>query len=160
MEQLIKAMMEYFVNDVKRINHAIKVHSFARNIGVLEGLEKRELLILEIAAILHDIGIKESERKYASSAGKYQEIEGPAVAQEILSVFDLSDDIRNRVTYLIGNHHSYSKIDGRDFQILVEADFLVNIFEDGMWGSQVESIQKKYFFTKTGTDYLQMLYEV
>ena len=159
-EKLVKAMIEYFGNDAKRINHAIKVHSFARNIGVLEGLLEEELLILEIASILHDIGIKESEKKYRSSAGKYQELEGPAVALEILSEFELSDDIKNRVAYLIGNHHSYSKIDGRDFQILVEADFLVNIFEDGMWGSQVESIQRKYFFTKTGTDYLQMLYEV
>lgn len=33
---------------------------------------KEKLEILEVAAILHDIGIKESERKYSSSAAKYQ----------------------------------------------------------------------------------------
>mgnify|MGYP000340972515 FL=1 len=32
-----------------------------------------------------------------------------------------------RVAYLIGHHHTYDKIEGMDYQILVEADFLVNI---------------------------------
>lgn len=159
-EKVVKLMIEYFGNDVRRINHALKVHSFARNIGMLEGIEGENLMILEVAAILHDIGIKESERKYGSSAGKYQEIEGPVVAMELLKEFDLSEGFKERVSYLIGNHHSYDKIDGIDFQILVEADFLVNIFEDGMWEAQIDSIKKKYFFTKTGTDYLQMFYEV
>ena len=35
-----------------------------------------------------------------------------------------------RVCYLIGNHHSYAKIDDIDFQIRVEADLMVDIFKD------------------------------
>ncbi len=159
-EKVVKLMIEYFGNDVRRINHALKVHGFAKNIARMEGLKGEDMLVLEVAAVLHDIGIKESERKYGSSAGNYQEMEGPKVALELLEGFDLPKGFRDRVAYLIGNHHSYDKIDGIDFQILVEADFLVNIFEDSMWESQVESIKKKYFFTKTGTDYLCMLYEV
>ena len=34
------------------------------------------------AAYLHDIGIKEAERKYQSSAAPYQEQEGPAIARD------------------------------------------------------------------------------
>ena len=35
--------------------------------------------------------------------------------------------VTERVAYLIGHHHTYDKIEGMDYQILVEADFLVNI---------------------------------
>jgi len=54
------------------------------------------------------------------------------------------------VCHLIGNHHSYQKIDDIDFQILVEADFIVNIFEDEMKRSKIESVVNKYFKTNSG----------
>ncbi len=155
---MLKKTIAYFEGDVKRINHALKVYGFAKSIGELEGMSEEKLRVLELAAILHDIGIKESERKYASSAGKYQELEGPPIAKALLQGFDLANQIVDRVCYLIGNHHSYSKIDDLDFQILVEADFLVNIFEDGMTEDQIASIRRKYFKTSTGMDYLNSLY--
>lgn len=155
---MLKKTIVYFEGDVKRINHALKVYGFAKSIGELEGMSEEKLRVLELAAILHDIGIKESERKYASSAGKYQELEGPPIAKALLQGFDLANQIVDRVCYLIGNHHSYSKIDDLDFQILVEADFLVNIFEDGMTEDQIASIRLKYFKTSTGMDYLNSLY--
>jgi HD superfamily phosphodiesterase len=154
----MKKMIEYFDGDVKRINHALKVYGFAKSIGELEDIPEEKLRILEVAAILHDIGIKESERKYSSSAGKYQEIEGPPIACDILQEFILSKDFLDRVCYLIGNHHTYSKIDDIDFQILVEADFLVNIFEDGMEKEQIKTIKQKYFKTNTGLCYLDSMY--
>ena len=57
-----------------------------------------------------------------------------------------------------GHHHTYNQIDGLDFQILVEADFLVNIFEDKMNVDQIASIRKQYFKTKTGIELLQSVY--
>lgn len=87
---------------------------------------------LETAAVLHDIGIKISEEKYQSSAGKYQELEGPPVAAVILKKLEFPAPVTERVAYLIGHHHTYDKIEGMDYQILVEADFLVNINEDGL----------------------------
>lgn len=155
---IIKKTIEYFDGDVKRINHALKVHGFAKSIGELENIPKDKLRSLEIAAILHDIGIKESERKYASSIGKYQELEGPPIARELLQEFSLEKELVDRVCYLIGNHHSYSKIDDLDFQILVEADFLVNIFEDSMTQEQIASIKHKYFKTSIGLEYFNSLY--
>lgn len=155
---VLQKMIFYFEKDARRINHALKVYSFSKNIGELEGLNNNELLILEIASILHDIGIKESERKYNSSAGNYQEIEGPPVARELLKDLNLDEDIVDRVCYLIGNHHSYSKINGLDLQILVEADFLVNAYEDNMNRRAIETFKDKYLKTTTGRKYLDSVY--
>lgn len=81
---VIIEMIKYYANDARRVNHFMKVYSFAKSIGELEKIDKKEQEILEIAAVVHDIGIKISEEKYNSSAGKYQEIEGPKVAEEML----------------------------------------------------------------------------
>jgi HD superfamily phosphodiesterase len=157
-EKVLHKMIEYFGNDVRRINHALKVYAFANTISRNEKLADKEIEITEFAAILHDIGIPESERKYNSSNGKYQEIEGPPIARSILENLGAKPEIVDRVCYLIGNHHSYSKIDGPDFQILVEADFLVNIFEDEINKESVKSIRDKYFKTYTALAILDRIY--
>ncbi|KOF57919.1 MULTISPECIES: HD domain-containing protein [Clostridium] len=151
-------MILYFDGDVRRINHAMKVYSFAKTIGELENIGNDKLLILEVAAVLHDIGIKESERKYNSSAGNYQEIEGPAVAKDILEEFNLDKNFVDRVCYLIGHHHTYNKIDDVDYQILIEADFIINIFEDSIEKERVEIIKNKYFKTESGIHLIDSMY--
>lgn len=156
--EVLKDMIEYFGNDVRRINHAIKVYTIAKNMGEMEKVAEENLLIIEIASILHDIGIKISEEKYNSSIGKYQEIEGPLVAKNILKKYNLKDETLERILFLIGNHHSYSKIDNIDFQILIEADFLINIYEDKLLKENVMSIKEKYFKTKTGKSYIENMY--
>lgn len=156
--QIQQKMINYFAGDVRRINHALKVHSFAKLIAELEALGEEEKETLEISAFLHDIGIKISEEKYNSSAGHYQEQEGPDVAEKLLKEFELQNNKLKRVLFLIGNHHSYDKIDGLDFQILVEADFLVNIDEDKMDMKQIESIKERIFKTESGKELIESLY--
>jgi HD superfamily phosphodiesterase len=151
-------MVDYFGTDARRINHALKVNSFARLVGQKEGVTADVLEIIDLSSILHDIGIPISEQKYGSCIGKYQEIEGPPIAHEILESLGASTEIIDRVCYLIGNHHTYTKIDGIDFQILVEADFLVNIFEDEMSESAIKSARDKYFKTETGKFILDRMY--
>ncbi len=157
-EQVKGRLIHYFGKDVRRINHALKVHSLAAHIGSLERLPEAELLLLETAAMLHDIGIKEAERRFHSAAAKYQEELGPGVARELLADLELPADFLARLEFLIGNHHSYARIDGPDFQILVEADFLVNIFEGEMDNQQVLSIGEKYFRTAAGRALLATLF--
>ena len=65
---------KYFGKDFKRIGHASKVARYAEEIAKAEGAEPGIVLP---AAYLHDIGIKEAERKHNSSAAHYQEQEGP-----------------------------------------------------------------------------------
>lgn len=158
--EITKEMIKYFSGDLKRINHALKVYSFSKSIGECEKLDKKKLEILEAAAILHDIGIKESERKYNSSAGNYQEIEGPPIAKEILKKLGYGEEFIERACFLIGNHHSYNKIDDIDFQIIIEADFLVNIFEDEIGLEQIKIIREKYFKTNAGNEIITSMYIV
>lgn len=144
------AMIDYYQGQPKRIQHFLKVHAYAKLIGEQEGLDKEILDILEVDALTHDIGIKISEEKYNSSAGKYQEVEGPAVAQQMLEDLQYDKAKTDRVCYLIGHHHTYDQIDGIDYQILVEADFLVNLAEEQSSRETIESVKGKIFKTKTG----------
>jgi HD superfamily phosphodiesterase len=156
--KILLRMIEYFGSDLRRINHTLKVYSFACALsGGLDG-GNRDTLIL--AAIMHDIGIKNAELKYNSSSGEYQEIEGPPIAREILSSEGVAPDIIDRVCYLVGNHHSYDKISGTDFQLLVEADFLVNFYEDHLPSGTVRIIKDKYFKSPSGLRTVMDIYGV
>lgn len=157
-EEILLQMVRYFGDDIKRISHAFKVYGFAQSILAGEGLTGNQKLVTELAAILHDIGIKEAERKYNSSAGHYQELEGPAIARAIMKKCRVSNETIERVCFLVGNHHSYQKIDGPDFQILVEADFLVNIHEGYIKPESAPLVVEKYFRTKTGIELVMSIY--
>jgi HD superfamily phosphodiesterase len=121
---LLKKAIEYNKGDFRRVCHLVRVFTFAELIANGEGLDEKSLDVLSAAAILHDIGIHECERKYKSTVGKYQEIEGPPVAEKIILDFDYSDFERERICWLIAHHHTYNNINAIDYQILVEADFL------------------------------------
>lgn len=45
----------------------------------------------------------------------------------------------DRVCWLVGHHHTYTDIRDLDYQILVEADCLVNLYEDDAPRSAVEA---------------------
>lgn len=156
--EVIDAMIEYYAGDSRRIQHFLKVYGFAKAIGELENLTIEVQEILEVAAVVHDIGIKVSEEKYHSSAGNYQQLEGPPIAKEMLGKLGYGEDFIERVCYLIAHHHIYNKIDSIDYQILVEADFLVNISEDDMVEKEINSIKEKIFRTKAGLVFLQNIY--
>jgi HD superfamily phosphodiesterase len=157
-DKITQKMIQYFGSDVRRINHALKVYGFAGCIARREKLSDRELLTVDISALLHDIGVKEAEKKYNSSNGSYQEIEGPAVAEKLLADLNIDRALIDRICYIIGNHHSYSKIDGIDFQILVEADFLVNIYEGQKPIHSIEKIRTEYFKTPAGISMIESMY--
>ena len=125
-------MIELYSNDAKRIQHFCKVHSYAKLIAETENVDKKCLFIIETAALTHDIGIHVCEEKYGNCNGKLQEKEGPAIAEKLLGELGFDQDVSNRVQYLIAHHHTYDNINEIDYQILVEADFLVNIMEDGL----------------------------
>ena len=157
-ERLILAMIRYDEGDPQRIQHFLKVYTFATLIAGREGIDPNEKHVLETAAIVHDIGIHVSEEKYGSSNGKYQEQEGPAEAEKLLrDVGGYSEDQISRVKYLVGHHHTYDHIDGDDYQILVEADFLVNLYEDQLDADAVKNAEEKIFRTETG---LQNLHDM
>lgn len=160
--RILDAMIRYNGGDLRRVNHAIKVWGYACAIAQRETesghCDERTGTVVSCAALLHDIGIHEAERKHGSCAGNFQELEGPAVARGILAGIPLDADILERALYLVGNHHSYAKIDGIDFRILVEADFLVNIDEDGLDDKAIAAARERVFRTEGGIALLDALY--
>ena len=129
LDKVCTHMIAYYAGDPKRIQHFVKVHSLAALIGRLEGLDETTQFTLEAAAYVHDIGIKPAMERYGSSAGPYQEELGQAPARALLTDCGVAAAAVERAVYLVGHHHSYTDIDGADYQILVEADFLVNLYE-------------------------------
>ncbi|MCD8216207.1 MAG: HD domain-containing protein [Clostridiales bacterium] len=156
-DDIFKKMTEY-EDSPKRINHFLKVWGYASFIGRSEGLSEREQLILEAAALTHDIGIKPSLVKYNSSAGKYQEAEGSIEAEKLLSELTEDGELIERLCYLIGHHHTYGNIEGADYQILVEADFLVNAYEDNLSREAIEAFGRKIFKTAESKRILRETY--
>ena len=152
---LARAMCRYEGDCVQRVNHFLKVHGFAKIIGEGEGYPPETRQLLEAAALVHDIGIRPSLEKYGSSAGPYQEKEGPAVAKAMLEELGYPPAFVERVCFLVGHHHTYTAIDGVDYQALVEADFLVNISEDGMERPAIETVEKQIFRTAVGKELLR-----
>ena len=147
---LIQKMIAYNHGDAKRISHALKVHNYTKTIAILEKVNEYDLFNLESAAILHDIGIKVCEKKYNSTEGKLQEKEGPVLAEQMLSELGFEKDVIERVSFLVGHHHTYTGIDGLDYQILVEADFLVNLFEGNTDTAHIRATYDNIFRTETG----------
>jgi HD superfamily phosphodiesterase len=151
-------MIKYFGKDVRRINHALKVYSFASLIATYEVQDQFSIEVVAYSSLLHDIGIKNSEIKYGSSSGNYQEIEGPPVVKEILASLKIDNAVIDRVCFLVAHHHTYNKIDGTDFRILVEADFLVNVFEDGLEQNTIKNVYNNVFKTEAGRNLLKTMY--
>ena len=156
--KIIEAMIEYFQKDIKRINHFIKVHAYADLICDMKEIEATTKRRIEMAAIVHDIGIKNSEEKYGSSSGHYQQIEGPPEAEKLLEKIGVDKQTIQRICWLVAHHHTYDNIREIDHQILVEADFLVNIHEDAMASSDIEHVKKTIFKTESGIILLEKMF--
>ena len=160
-EELALAMIDYNNVDPKRIQHTTKVHAYASMIGKCEGLDEDTLFILESAALVHDIGIRASEKKYGHQNGKLQEQEGPAVARELLTrLGGFTDHQIERICWLVGHHHTYHVCEDLDYQILIESDFLVNLFEDEESPNAIRAVRKNIFRTESGTRMLETMYGI
>lgn len=153
--RLMRGMIKYDRGDARRIQHLVKVHNFARTIGIAEELTDEELFILEAAAILHDIGIHEAEKKYGNCSGKHQEELGPDEARKVLNeVTGFSDSQIERICWLIGHHHTYTDVVSKDHRILLEADFLVNSFEDNVSTDGIIAFRENVFRSESAISML------
>ncbi len=151
-------MYEYEDSD-RRIQHFMKVRGFAKQIGEQENLPERQRYILEMAALVHDIGIKPALENYGSSAGKYQEFEGPGVAGEMLTELGIDDDVIDRVCWLVGHHHTYQDVEQIDHRILLEADALVNADEENWTPEATKAFMENVFETGEGIRLYKEIYK-
>ena len=122
-------MRRYFGNDRKRIQHAEKVASYAEHIGAQEHCD---MAVVMAAAYLHDIGIREAEKRYNSTAARYQEELGPRIAREILQSIGADRRIIEEAAEIIGHHHHPRPEETMNFKVLYDADLIVNLQEGDM----------------------------
>ena len=146
--QILVKMIDYSAGNRKDIHHLMKVHSYARIIGKGEGLSEELQKITEIAAIVHDIACPLCRIKYGNTNGKYQEAEGPALTESFLADTGLTREEIARIAYLVGHHHTYEGVEGLDYQILLEADYLVNADESGYSRENILHMRDTVFQTK------------
>jgi predicted HD phosphohydrolase len=151
-------MKRYFKQDFKRIGHATRVARYAEKIGIGE---QGNLAVILAAAYLHDIGIKEAERKHESTAARYQEEEGPPVAKEILAKLGAREELIQEVCDIVGHHHHPGPEESINFKSVYDADMIANL-EDNHKESPVEpeklaSIIEKSFLTESGRKIAQQV---
>lgn len=156
-EKLILEMRKVFGGDGKRIYHAEKVVRYAEQL--LE-TEKGNRPVVVAAAILHDIGIHECERKYGSVNGQLQEIEGPPLAREIMNRLGIKPEIIDEVCRIIASHHSPGEMDTVNFNIIWDADWLVNLRDDYDVDDKdkLKKVIARVFKTRTGRAMAERVY--
>jgi len=146
-------MKRYFKNDFKRIGHASRVARYAEQIGKLES---GNLAVILSAAYLHDIGILQAEKKYASTAAKYQEKEGPSIAKDILIKLGAREELIDEVCDIIGHHHHPRSDETLNFKVVYDADLVENMDEKQKENPsdphQLAEKIEKLFLTSTGRE--------
>lgn len=160
LDSLLLKTTEFFRGDARRIQHFLKVYAYAALIGRLEGLDGETQAVLEAAAVVHDVGIKPAEERFGYNTGKLQEELGPAEAEKIMRAAGYAAPQIERACSLVGRHHTCSGIDGADCQILIEADFLVNLQEEGSGEDAVRAAYERIFRTESGKLLCQNLFDI
>jgi putative nucleotidyltransferase with HDIG domain len=151
-DRLIEEMKSYFSDKQGLINHTMAVYGYANQLHKTEGGDP---LVVKAGALYHDIGIPEARRVHGSSAGKYQEIEGPPIARRILNKLGVAPEPADHICRIIANHHTAhdeATVDTIEFQIVWDADGLVNHARRKL-GNSNEEIRRKIeqlFRTPTG----------
>lgn len=153
----IEKMIAFYRGDLHDINHFLKVWAFAKNIGEQEGLDARTQETLELTAIVHDISCPLCREKYGNADGKNQERESAPLVEKFFEGDDCNADVQ-RISWLVSHHHTYTDVDGIDYRILLEADFLVNAGESGYSRTAIESAKKQFFRTAAGIRLLDSIY--
>jgi hypothetical protein len=144
-------MKKYFKTDFQRIGHAMKVARYAEQIGKEEG---GNLAVILSSAYLHDIGIHEAEKKYGSTAAKYQELEGPPIAKDIMEKLGAKNELTDEVCDIVSHHHHPREVETTNFKAVYDADLIVNLEEGDQDNSgdkdRLRKIIEKSFLTESG----------
>lgn len=156
--EICTRMIDFYEGNLPDINHFLKVYAYARTLGQLERLDEKTQEILEIAAIVHDIACPICREKYGNTDGKHQEAESEALLRVFLQEFELEPDVLERVIYLVCHHHTYEGIDGADWQLLLEADYLVNADEMNLSKEAITTFRDKVFKSQSSIMLLNSIY--
>lgn len=156
----IEKMIDFSEGNIHDIDHFLKVWALAKTIGEAEELEPETQEILELAAVVHDIACPLCRVKYGNTNGKHQEEESAPLVEKFFSKLSVGTLNVERIKWLVEHHHTYTNVDGMDYQILLEADFLVNAGESGYSQEAIENACVNIFRTATGIRLLKSMYRL
>ena len=151
-------MIEFYRGNLRDIDHFLKVWAIAKTIGELEGLNSHTQEVLELTAVVHDIACPLCREKYGNTNGSNQELESPPLVEAFFEGMPVDPADLSRISFLVAHHHTDTGVDGLDYQILLEADFLVNAGESGYSRAVIEKFRQRVFRTKSGIRLLDSMY--
>ena len=151
-------MIEFYRGNLHDIDHFLKVWAMAKTIGELEGLDSHTQKVLELTAVVHDIACPLCREKYGNTNGSNQELESPPLVETFFEGLPVDPADLSRISFLVAHHHTDTGVDGLDYQILLEADFLVNAGESGYSRAVIEKFRQRVFRTKSGIRLLDSMY--
>ena len=158
--QIVEKMIRLSEGNIHDIEHFLKVWSYAKTIGELEGLDPGTQFILESAAVTHDIACPVCRIKYGNASGKLQEKESPPLITAFFADTDMDERQTDRVSFLVGHHHTYEGIDGPDWQILLEADYIVNASENNYSADHIKNFLEAYAKTSSGKRLIRQIFGI
>jgi HD superfamily phosphodiesterase len=148
--QIMEKMIAFSDGNIHDIDHFVRVWNYAKTIAELEEIDSETQYILEVAAITHDIACPLCREKYGNTNGKHQEEEGIPLVKAFLSDSGMTKAQIDRVAFLVGHHHTFKEIDGLDWQILIEADYIANATENGYSKENISNFIHKIMKTESG----------
>ena len=143
---LISLLIQHNAGEPEKINHIMKVYSFAHIIAVEENVDENTRQVIEMASVVCDIG----ENGIASAS----------VSDMLLLNLGYNRDIIERVHNLVLKNANYENIVGVDYQILAEANFLVSAFENRLDKESIVGVLNNVFKTHSGRQFLQDIFSV
>ena len=156
--RIMEKMIAFSDGNIHDIDHLIRVWTYSKTIGELEGLDANTQFVLEVAAITHDIACPLCREKYGNTNGKLQEQEGEIMVRDFLAGTGMSEEQIKRIAYLVGHHHTFIGIDRIDYQILVEADYSAKATENGYNQQNVGNFMQKIMKTESGKRILKSIF--
>ena len=156
--QIMQKMIRFSEGNIHDIDHFVRVWSYAKTIAELEQIDSETQYILEVAAITHDIACSLCREKYGNTNGKHQEEEGIPLVKAFLSGTGMTEAQIDRVAFLVGHHHTFHEIDGLDWQILIEADYIANATENGYSKENISSFIQRIMKTESGIRLAQSVF--
>lgn len=156
--QIMEKMIAFSEGNIHDIDHFVRVWNYAKTIAELEGINPDTQYILEVAAITHDIACPLCREKYGNTNGKHQEEEGVLLVKDFLSDSGMTQAQINRVAFLVGHHHTFLGINGLDWQILIEADYIANATENGYSKENIKNFIKRIMKTESGKRLVQSVF--
>jgi putative nucleotidyltransferase with HDIG domain len=148
-DRLVDAAKQELGDAEDLVVHSLLVLDRAQDILRREEADPRVVLA---AAVLHDIGVPEAQRKHGSADAKLQEAEGATIARRIMEDLGMREESIDHVCRIVQSHHSADDLDTPEFRIVWDADRLEEAPEgfDKQEKDRLSAIIDEVFRTETG----------